>query len=114
MNEELVINLAENIIGIVTLCLISGMLIGWYITFCHYRQKEREREAVESYKTKQKPSRPPKSYDEEQRDVLKELQRYCDSYMVTDEDKRWTYGNGVYIAERKFPSPNINKEEDEK
>ena len=47
MNEQLVMDLASNITWLVLFCLVGGMLIGWYATFTHYRQKEREREAEE-------------------------------------------------------------------
>lgn len=114
--EQLVIDLANNITWLVLFCLVGGMLIGWYATFTHYRQKEREREAVEDYKLEQKKHqtlRPPKSYEENQRDVLRDLQRFCDSYTVTDEDKRWTYINGLMkVTERHFPRPYTDKKED--
>jgi hypothetical protein len=116
MNEQLVMDLANNITWLVLFCLVGGMLIGWYATFTHYRQKEREREAVEDYKLKQEkrpPIQPPKTYDELQRDLLRDLQRFCDSYTVTDEDKRWTYINGLMkVAERHFPRPDTDKKED--
>ena len=94
MTEQLVMDLANNITWLVLFSLAGGMLIGWFATFTHYRQKEREREAVEDYKLKHeiRPTpRPPKTYEENQRDVLSNLQRFCDSYTVTDGDKRWTY-----------------------
>lgn len=115
MNEQLVMDLADNIIWLTLFCLVSGMLIGWYVTFTHYRQKEREREAVEEEKLKlekRQAIRPPKTYEENQRDVLRDLQRFCDSYTVTDEDKRWTYINGLMVAERHFPRPDTDKKED--
>ena len=116
MNEQLVMDLANNIIWLSLFCLVSGMLIGWYATFTHYRQKEREREAVENYKLKQEkrpPIQPPKTYDELQRDILRDLQRFCDSYTVTDEDKRWTYINGLMkVTERHCPLPETDKNED--
>ena len=116
MNEQLVIDLANNIIWLTLFCLVGGMLIGWYATFTHYRQKEREREAVENYKSDQEKHHTVpilKTYDERQRDVLRDLQRFCDSYTVTDEDKRWTYINGLMkVTERHFPLPETDKKED--
>ncbi len=116
MNEQLVMDLANNITWLVLFCLVGGMLIGWYATFTHYRQKEREREAVENYKLEQEkrpPIRPPKTYEENQREILRDLQRFCDSYTVTDEDKRWMYINGLMkVTERRFPRPDTDKKED--
>ena len=94
MTEQLVTDLANNITWLALFSLVGGMLIGWYATFTHYRQKEREREAVEDYKLEQERRQAlqlPKTYEENQRDVLSNLQRFCDSYTVTDGDKRWTY-----------------------
>ena len=74
MNEQLVMDLASNITWLVLFCLVGGMLIGWYATFTHYSQKEREREAVEDNKLEQEKCqtlRPPKTYT------------------VTDEDKQY-------------------------
>ena len=85
---------ANNITWLALFSLVGGMLIGWYATFTHYRQKEREREAVEDYKLEQERRQAlqlPETYDEKQRDVLSNLQRFCDSYTVTDDDRRWTY-----------------------
>jgi hypothetical protein len=115
MTEQLVMDLANNITWLVLFSLAGGMLIGWYATFTHYRQKEREREAVEDYKLKQEkrpPIQPPKTYEENQRDVLMDLQCFCDSYTVTDEDKRWTYINGLMkVTERHFPLPETDKKD---
>ena len=89
--------LANNITWLALFSLVGGMLIGWYATFTHYRQKEREREAVEDYKLEQERRQAlqlPKTYEENQRDVLSNLQRFCDSYTVTDDDRRWTYIDG--------------------
>ena len=73
-----------------------GTLFGWYLTYQHYRNKEREREAVENYKSEQKrkewlASPAPLDYDQRQRKALVEMQRYCDEYIIKDENKTWTY-----------------------
>ena len=90
-------DLANNITWLALFSLVGGMLIGWYATFTHYRQKERVREAVEDYKSEQEKRQTlqqHKTYEENQRDVLSDLQRFCDSYTVTDDDRRWTYTDG--------------------
>ena len=93
MNEELIMNLAENIIGVTFFSLICGLLIGWYTTFTHYRQKEQAHKAVEEYKREQRLKFPPETYEQLQRKALSEIQRFCDSYIVTDEDEIWVYNN---------------------
>ena len=73
-----------------------GSLVGWYITYQHFRAKEREREAVDNFKADQahkawRQSPEPLSYEQKQRNALSEMQRYCTEYIVKDEDKEWHY-----------------------
>ena len=70
-----------------------GCLCGWYLTYEHFRKKEIEREAVDEYKRDRRLKQPPTSFDEMQRRVLSDLQRFCTSYIVEYEDKKWTYGD---------------------
>lgn len=72
--------------------LAAGILIGWYLTYQHYDTENEKREAVDTYKENQRfLSKIPKTYDEQQRDALSELQRFCDSYEVHDGDATWIY-----------------------
>ena len=75
---------------------VIGAYMGWSTTFDHYKRKEAAREAVDDYKAEQRRKRLSDDYDYDanQRNALKELQRYCESYVVIDEDKKWTYQVG--------------------
>ncbi len=110
MNEQLVVELANNILWLTILCLLAGMFVGWYITFTHYRQKEREREAVENYKQEERVKNPPKSDLDRLHDAMRVLDGITDYYFIKWEDTEWTYNDGLKIVERHFPLPNINKE----
>lgn len=76
---------------------VIGAYFGWSTTFDHYKRKEAAREAVDDYKAEQRRKRISDDYDYDanQRNALKELQRYCESYVVIDEDKKWTYQVGA-------------------
>ncbi len=69
----------------------AGMVAGWFFTYIHYMNEKAVREAVEEERKNRIYCPMSKTYEQEQRDALKELQRFCDSYIVTDEDKTWTY-----------------------
>ena len=81
---------------------VIGAYMGWSTTFDHYKRKEKAREAVDNYKAEQKRKRLSDDYDYDanQRNALKELQRYCESYVVIDEDKKWTYQVGTDRKEK--------------
>ena len=71
-----------------------GSLVAWYLTYQHFRAKEREREAVDEYKFKESMKGPGAygdTYEYRQRKVLAEMQRYCTEYTVKDEYKEWHY-----------------------
>ena len=91
MKEELILSLADNMIWCVVFCIVSGALAGWYATFSHYRQKEREREAVESYKLEERTSRPPKSDFEKVQDCLRTLEKIITKYHVEWSETHWDY-----------------------
>lgn len=75
---------------------VIGAYMGWSTTFDHFKRIEKAREAVDNYKAEQqrKSIANDYDYDANQRNALKELQRYCESYVVIDEDKKWTYQVG--------------------
>lgn len=79
-----------------------GAYMGWSTTFDYYKRREKAREAVDNYKAEQKRKRISDDYDYDanQRNALKELQRYCESYVVIDEDKKWTYQVGTDRKEK--------------
>lgn len=81
---------------------VIGAYMGWSTTFDHYKRKEAAREAVDDYKAEQRRKRLSDDYDYDanQRNALKELQRYCESYVVIDEDKKWTYQVGTDRKEK--------------
>ena len=81
---------------------VIGAYMGWSTTFDHYKRRENAREAVDNYKAEQERKRLTGDYDYDanQRNALKELQRYCESYVVIDEDKKWTYQVGVDRKEK--------------
>jgi hypothetical protein len=95
MNEQLVMDLAENITWLVFFCLISGLLIGWYATFTYYRQKERERKAVEDYKREERVKFPPKSDLQRAQDAMNELQRIVTRYHVEWDTTHWDFDDDV-------------------
>ena len=113
MNEQLVMDLANNIIWLTLFCLVGGMLIGWYATFTHYRQKEREREAAEDYKKAERIKFPPKSDLDRLRDAMRVLDGIVDYYFIKWDDTEWTYNDGLKVVERHFPLPETNKDKKE-
>ncbi len=113
MNAQLVMSLADNIIWLTLFCLFSGMLIGWYVTFTYYRQKEREREAVEDYKKKERVKIPPKSDFDRLRDAMRVLDGIVTYYFIKWDDTEWTYSDGLKVIERHFPLPETNKDKEE-
>ena len=95
MNEQLVMGLANNITWMVFFRLISGLLTGWYATFTYYRQKERERKAVENYKREERAKNPPKSDLQRARDAMNELQRIVTRYHVELDTTHWDFDDDV-------------------
>ena len=81
---------------------VFGAYMGWSTTFDYYKRREKAREAVDNYKAEQERKRLSGDYDYDanQRNALKELQRYCESYVVIDEDKKWTYQVGTDRKEK--------------
>lgn len=79
-----------------------GAYLGWSTTFDYYKRREVAREAVDNYKAEQERKRLSSiyDYDANQRNALKELQRYCESYVVIDENKKWTYHVGADRKEK--------------
>lgn len=113
MNEQLVSELANNITWLVLFCLVSGMLIGWYVTFTHYRQKEREREAVENYKIVERTKYPQKSDFGRLHDAMRVLNGIVTYYFIKWDDTEWTYNDGLKVVERHFPLPETNEDKKE-
>ena len=113
MKEQLVMYLASDIIWLALFCLVGGMLIGWYVTFTQYRQKEREREAVEFYKKSERIKHPPKTDLDQFYDAMRVLNRTVTYYFVKWNDTEWTYKDGQDIVVRHFPSPETNKDKKE-
>lgn len=81
---------------------VIGAYMGWSTTFDYYKRREKAREAVDNYKAEQERKRLSSAYDYDanQRNALKELQRYCESYVVIDENKKWTYQVGTDKKEK--------------
>ena len=113
MNAQLVMSLANNIIWLTLFCLFGGMLIGWYATFTHYRQKEREREAVEYYKKEERVKIPPKSDLDRLRDAMRVLDGIVTYYFIKWDVTEWTYNDGMKVVERHFPLPETNKDKED-
>ena len=91
MNEELVTTLATNIIGVTFFSFVGGVLAGWYATFAHYRQIERERKAVNDYINHQKTKNPLPSVFDQIRAAMNTLQKYVDNYHVELDGTTWDY-----------------------
>ena len=106
-------DLANDIVWLMPFCLVGGMLIGWYATFMHYRQKEREREAVEDYKNAERIKYPPKSDLDRLNDAMRALDGIVNYYFIKWYDTEWTYNDGQKVVERQFPLPETNKNKKE-
>jgi len=91
MNEELVTTLANNIIGVTFFSFIGGLLVGYYATFSHYRQKERERKAVSDYINHTKTKNPPPSPLSIARKAMDTLQDVVTRYHIERGDTEWDY-----------------------
>lgn len=91
MNEELITMLATNIIGVTFFSFVGGVIAGWYATFAHYRQVERERKAVSDYICHQKTKTPPPSECDQVRAAMNTLQKHVDNYHVEWNDATWDY-----------------------
>lgn len=86
----------------IAVAFVIGAYMGWSTTFDYYKRREKAREAVDNYKAEQARKRISSDYDYDanQRNALKELQRYCESYVVIDENKKWTYQVGADRKEK--------------
>ena len=91
MNEELVTTLATNIIGVAFFSFIGGLLAGWYATFSHYRQIERERKAVSDYINHQKTKNPPPTDLERAQKAMDTLQGIVTRYHIEWDETEWDY-----------------------
>ena len=91
MNEELVTTLATNIIGVAFFSFIGGLLAGWYATFSHYRQKERERKAVSDYINHTKTKNPPPLPFERAQKAMDTLQDIVTRYHIEWDESVWDY-----------------------
>ena len=91
MNEELITTLATNIIGVTLFSFVGGVLAGWYATFAHYQQIERERKAVSDYIKSKKTETPPPSECDQVRAAMNTLQKHVDNYHVEWRDTTWDY-----------------------
>ena len=91
MNEELVTTLATNIIGVIFFSFIGGLLAGWYATFSHYRQIERERKAVSDYINHLKTKNPPPTEFERVQKAMDTLQRVVTRYHIEWGETEWDY-----------------------
>ena len=91
MNDNLVMDLANNITWLALFCFISGLLIGWYVTFTHYRQKERERQAVLDYKRRELGVIQLKSDLRRIQDAMNELQCLVTHYHIESDVRCWDY-----------------------
>lgn len=103
MNEELVTTLATNIIGVTFFSFVGGVLAGWYATFAHYRQIERERKAVSDYINHQKTKNPPPSLLEIMQKAMDTLQEHVTRYHIEWNETEWDYieDNGLKNKEGK-------------
>lgn len=106
-------DLANNITWVVLFCLVGGMMIGWYATFTHYRQKEREREVVEDYKKEERVKNPPPSDLDRLHDAMSVLDWIVDYYFIKWDVTEWTYNDGLEVDERNFPLSETNKDKKE-
>ena len=88
MNEELVTTLAT---GVAFFSFIGGLLAGWYATFSHYRQIERERKAVSDYINHQKTKNPPPTYFERVQKAMEMLQGIVTRYHIEWDNTEWDY-----------------------
>ena len=91
MNEELITTLATNIIGVTFFSFIGGLLAGWYATFLHYRQIERERKAVSDYINHQKTKNPPPTELEKVQKAMDMLQGVVTRYHIEWEGTEWNF-----------------------
>lgn len=113
MNEQLVMDLANDIIWLTLFCLFGGMLIGWYVTFTYYRQKEREREAVECYKMEERIKIPPESDLDRLYDAMRVLDGIVTYYSIKWDDTEWAYNDGLKVIERHSPLSETNKDKED-
>ena len=91
MNEELITTLATNIIGVTFFSFVGGVLAGWYATFTHYRQKERERKAVSDYINHQKTKIQTPTKLEKVQKAMDALQCIVTRYHIEWEGTEWNY-----------------------
>jgi len=91
MKEEFITSLATNIIGVTFFSFVGGVLAGWYATFTHYRQKERERKAVSDYINHQKTKNPPPTELEKVQKAMDTLHGIVTRYHIEWEGTEWDY-----------------------
>ena len=106
MNEELVTTLATNIIGVVIFSFIGGLVAGWYATYLHYRQIERERKAVSDYINHQKTKNPPPTYLERVQKAMEMLQGIVTRYHIEWGDTEWDYIEDNGLKDKKIHKSN--------
>ena len=100
MNEELVTTLANNIIGVTFFSFIGGLIVGWYATFSHYRQKERERKAVSDYINHTKTKNPPPSDFDKAQKAMDTLQNIVTRYHIERSETVWDYDDDSHRLEQ--------------
>ena len=106
MNEELVTTLATNIIGVVIFSFIGGLVAGWYATYLHCRQIERERKAVSDYINHQKTKNPPPTYLERVQKAMEMLQGIVTRYHIEWGDTEWDYTEDNGLKDKKIHNSN--------
>lgn len=91
MNEELITTLANNIIGVTFFSFVGGVVAGWYATFAHYRQIERERKAVSDYISDHKTKIAPPTELEKVQKAMDTLHGIVTRYHIEWEGTEWNY-----------------------